>query len=222
MAANIKQTLTKTLLSFELQKDSGGPAQLARQIRDFLEQLKTAPKWDDSRSATTASFLNLIQDTTENQEYLAYNDLKSRATELLIFVSHKLSPAEAQTLSLQSYQRMSTSPEALATAQRLSRPGGVLLETARELPDPLVDEAKRRGGQARLVASSAAEELRPTTTSFKRRFDEEGWTKPLILLTLASILIFVKNKMLALTIDGILIYLVIANDIARISLPGRS
>lgn len=222
MADSSKQELTKTLVSLESQQDSGAPAQLARQTQTLLEKLKTTPKWDDSRSATTASFLNLIQDTKDNQEYFSYNDIKTRATELLIYISHKLSPSEAQAMGLQSYQRASTSAETLNTTRRMSSPSGMLFETARELPDPLIDETKRRGSQVKNVASSAAEQLRPTTTNLKRRLDEEGWTNPLILLTLVSILIFVKNKMLALTIDGFLLYIVIKNDIAvlpKISVP---
>jgi hypothetical protein len=160
--------------------------------------------------------LNLIHDTKENQEYYSYNDLKTRATELLIYISHKLSPAEAQALNLQSYQRISTSTETLSAAQRISKPGGMIFETVRELPDPLVDEAKRRGGQVKAVGVSVADQLQPAGTSLKNRFDTEGWTNPLILITLASIMIFVKNKMLALTINGVLLYLVIKYDIAKL------
>lgn len=216
MADTTKQDLTKNLLSLESQRDTGSPSQVARQLQSFLETLKTSPRWDDSRSATTASFLNLIQDTKENQEYLSYNDLKTRATELLIYISHKLTPAEAQALNLQSYQRISTSAETLSAAQRISQPGGMLFETARELPDPLVDEAKRRGAQVKKVGASVADQLQPAGTTLKNRFDAEGWTNPLILLTLALIMIFVKNKMLALTIDGVLIYVVIKYDIAKL------
>jgi len=216
MSDAVKQDLTKTLLSLEAQRDAGTPAQIARQLQSFLEKLKSASRWDDSRSSTTASFLNLIRDTKEYQEYYSYNDLKTRAIELLVYVSHKLTPAEAQAMGLQSYQRTSTSVEALEAAQRVSKPGGIIFETARELPDPLIDEAKRRGSQAKEVGTSIAEQLRPATTNLKRRFDEEGWTNPLILLTLVSILIFVKNKMLALAIDGAILYVVIAYDIAKL------
>lgn len=219
-----KQEFTRELLGYEAQKDLASANQLATQVKNFVTKLQGVGFWDDSRGSTSASFLNLINDTSDNKEYFTSTELKERARALLVYLSQKLTPAEAQSLNLQAYQRVSasTAAENLATTQRLSQPGGMFFETARELPDPLIDETKKRAGQAKEVGASVAEKLQPAGSSLKRRLDAEGWTNPLILLTMACILIFVKNKMLAAAIDGILLYIMFKTGFLTITLPSLS
>lgn len=205
MLETTKQELTAELRGLEANKD-GDAVGVARQTKTLLDKVKALPAWDDSRSSTGASFKNLINDTNIYKEYLTAADIKARATELLVYLSHRMTPAQAQSIGIAAFQKASSSAETLEQTQRMSEPGSSIFETARELPDPLIDETKRRASQAGAVVQVTAERLKPATDSLKDRLIAEGWTIPAVLAVVAGLMIFSKNKMLAATLSGLFVY----------------
>jgi len=206
-AEDAKEQITAELLGLE--KAGGSPVALVRGAKALLAKLRQMPRWSDSRSGISASFLNLIRDDETHRAFLRYTDISARATAVMTEAATRLTPAQAQQEGVSGLQRVSAAAatEHLSTTQRLSRPGGQAWEIARETPKPFVEEAVRRGGQVKEVGGKVVDEIAPIGQSVIDELDEKGITNPLLGITSLGLLIFMKNKILAIVIIMVLIYL---------------
>lgn len=209
MTEQQKHELTQELLTLESQKSAIQPVALVRACKAFLEKMQSVSRWDDSRSAIGAKFWNLVEDTQNYNSYLSYVDITARTRALLAWAAQKLSQAEAQAEGVAGLRNMSAQAVEthLETTQRLSKPGGALLEVARETPEPLVDEAVRRGEQVKDVAAEVYEETKPIGRKLVDELDDRGITNPLLAISCLSMLVFMKNKALSVIMCLGLIYL---------------
>lgn len=199
MTEQQKFEVTEELYALENQKESMNSIALVRACKALLSKVQAMPRWEDSRSAIGAKFLNLIHDSSSYKPFLVYVDITARIRALLAWSAQKLTPAEAQAEGVMGLRQMSSEAvEAhLTTTQRLSRPGGEILEVARETPEPLVDEAVRRGTQVKEVAAEAYKEAEPIGQRFISELDSRGITNPLLGISCLAMLVFMKNKMLS-------------------------
>ncbi len=204
---SVKEQLSAELVALE--KSEGSPVNRVRGAKALLAKLRQTPRWGDSRSGITSSFLNLIRDDETHRAFLRYVDISARATALMAEAATQLTPSQAQQEGVSGLQRISAAAatEHLSTTQRLSRPGGGAWEVAREMPKPLVEEAVRRGGQAKVVGGKIVDEIAPIGQSVIDELDEKGITNPLLGITSLGLLIFMKNKILAIVIIMVLIFL---------------
>jgi hypothetical protein len=211
----VKEQLSSELLALE--ESSGNPVVIVRGAKALLAKLRQTPRWNDSRSGITSSFLNLIRDDETHHSYLRYTDISARATALMAAAATKLTPAQAQQEGVSGLQRVSgeAASEHLTTTQRLSRPGGTAWEVARETPEPFVEEAVRRGGQVKKVGGEIVEEVAPVGQGLIDELDRHEVTNPLLGITSLGLLIFMKNKILAVVIILVLIYLTKQRQIAE-------
>lgn len=202
-----KEQITAELLALE--ESGGSPVALVRGAKALLAKLRQMPRWSDSRSGISASFLNLVRDDETHRAYLKSTDISARATALMTEAATRLTPAQAQQEGVSGLQRVSATAasEHLSTTQRLSRPGGEAWEVARETPKPFVEEAVRRGGQVKRVGGKIVDEVAPIGQGIIDELDEKGITNPLLGATSLGLLIFMKNKILAVVIILVLVYL---------------
>lgn len=201
-----KEQLTQELLSLE---ETSDPVVVIRGSKALLANLRATPRWDDSRSSISASFLNLIRDDETHYEYLSYTDISARANALIASAATQLTPEQAAQEGVVGLQRINAqaASEHLTTTQRLSRPGGEAWEVARETPEPFVEESIRRGGQAKEVGVRVIDEVAPVGQRLIDELDEKEITNPLLGITSLGLIVFMKNKLLAVIIVLVLIYL---------------
>lgn len=199
-----KEILSEQLIQLETSQNSLSPKELAYRSKQLLLQLNSIPSWSDSRSELYASFLNLINDTEEYKPYLTALQIKQRCNELLIFAAANLSPNEIATLGLSAYAKVAPT----STTARLAQPHSDVFETIRELPDPLISETARRGGQVGKVISTIDKQLQPATSGLKAKLAESGVLHPAVAAICLSLIILMKNRLLATVICGGLVYLV--------------
>jgi len=199
-----KEILTEQLIQLEASQNSLSPKELAYRSKQLLLQLNSIPAWSDSRSELYASFLNLINDTEEYKPYLTTSQLKQRCNELLILAATNLSPNEIATLGLSSYAKIAPS----SATDRLAQPHSDVFETIRELPDPLISETARRGSQVGKVVSTVNKQLQPATSGLRTKLAESGILHPAMAAICLSLIVLMKNRLLATVICGGLVYLV--------------
>jgi hypothetical protein len=204
-----KEQLTMELYALEEASDASSPIATIRGSKDLIAKLREMSRWDDSRSGITASFLNLVRDDETHHEFLAYTDISARANALIAAVAPQLTPEQAAQEGVIGLQRLDSqeAAEHQATMQRLSRPGGEAWEVARETPEPFVEESIRRGGQVKEVGIKVIDEVAPVGQSLIDELDEKEITNPLLGITSLGLLVFMKNKILAVIIILVLIYL---------------
>lgn len=201
--------LSNKLVQLEEYKDTISPLQLVREGKTLLADLRNTPRWEGSRSDISASFQTLFSDQ-ETLPYLSYTDISSRTTALIAWGATQLSQAEAEAEGVGGFRR-SLSKEAvglnLDETQRLSSPGGLAWEVARETPAPLVEESVRRGVQVKNVGSNIIAKAAPVGQGIVDNLDERNLTNPLIGVISLSLIIFMKNKLLAIFLIIGLVYL---------------
>lgn len=193
-----KANLTQELLNLETSEIS--PLQKVRSAKVLLNKLEQRPAWNDSRHSITASYLNLVKDSSEYGEYLSYQNIAKRARALLIANALRLTQAQANAEGVGVFKRRLSQASAkkfLDVTQRLSRTGGEYFEIARETPEPFVEETARRGEQAARVGREAFEEAKPVGQRLIKKLDEKQITNPLLGITSLGLFLFMKNKWLA-------------------------
>jgi len=228
-----RNQLSTQLKELEDTKSNLPPVSLVRQALALEDQLTQSPRWSDSQSAITASFYNLIKDTKDNLSYLSYTDISARLRALITWGATHLSEDQARSLTsttrpsgIVGLSRSSSAAAEEDATARLRQPGGMAWEVARQTPEPFVDEAVRRGGQVKTVAVKVGDKATPVAESLKDKLDREGLTNPLVGIAVLGMLVFMKNKYLAVALSGGLVFLVKGSDIkesvmSRVpSLPG--
>ena len=213
-----KEQLTGELLALEEASDTSNPVSTIRGAKALLVKLRQTSRWDDSRSGISASFLNLVRDDETHYAYLKYTDISARANALVAASAVQLTPEQAAQEGVSSLQRIDSqaAAEHLATTQRLSRPGGAAFEVVRETPEPFVEEAVRRGGQVKRVGVKVIDEVAPVGQKLIDELDKREITNPLLGITSLGLLVFMKNKILAVIIVLILIYLTKQRQISTV------
>lgn len=201
-----KHTLTEELKGLEGSRDSVPARHLVRSVKSFIEKMKNTPRWDDSKSAIGASFSNLWSDSKDNKPYLRYVDITARARALLADASSKLTPQEAEAENVSVLQRIDSSG-LVEQSQQLNRPGGDFFNVVRHTPQPLVQEAVRRGGQVKDVGGKVSDELAPVGQSAVDELDKQGVLNPALGVVALSMFIMMKNKMLAVALIIGMLYL---------------
>lgn len=198
---SLKTKLSEEL--FALEKLSAHPVVIVRGAKALLARLGQAHRWEDSRHGITASYINLVKDRKDFKEYLKFTDIIARVKALIVANAVKLTQAEADAEGVGAFKRrvdVGAAQELLEVTQRLSRPGGAAFEVARELPKPLIQESVRRGGQVRRVGAEAFEETKPVGQRVITELEERKITNPFLGITSLGLLIFMKNKWLAIFI----------------------
>jgi len=204
VATSAKIETAKADLSDELdalESSAAAPISIVRGAKDLIAKLGQIRKWEDSRHGVTASYLNLVKDRKDFRDYLSHRNITDRARALIVANAVQLTQAEADAENVGSFRRRinaESAQEFLATTQRLSRPGGQAFEVARELPRPLLDESLRRGGQVKRVGSEAFEEAKPVGQRIITGLDERNITNPFLGIASLGLLVFMKNKWLAI------------------------
>jgi hypothetical protein len=214
---NEKFQFSQELIRLEDTKDSVPPVSLVRETKNLLSQVRALPRWQDSRSGISASFQTLIRDQ-EFKAYLTSSDILARANALLAWAATRLTPEQAQAEGVAGLQRTSAAAaeEHLEVTQRLSQPGGEAWEVARETPDPFIDESIRRGAQVKEVGSKIIDKAAPIGQRGIDRLDEANLTNPILGILALAMLVFMKNKLLAIVIIVFLIYLTKQRQIAAV------
>jgi hypothetical protein len=204
-----KVQITQELTALEKGEKTASPVATVRSTKALLARLREQSRWDDSRSSIAAGFLNLIRDRSDHEPYLKYTDVSARANALLALSATKLTPSQAQAEGVMGLHRMSSqAAEAhFATTQRLSRPGGAAAEIARETPQPFVEEAVRRGGQVKDVGARVAAEAAPVGQGLVDELDKTGVTNPALGIISLGMIVFMKNKLLAIILILLMIFL---------------
>jgi hypothetical protein len=213
-----KEQLTIELFALEEASDTSGPIATIRGSKALISKLRETSRWDDSRSGITASFLNLVRDDETHHEFLAYTDISARANALIAAAASQLTPEQAAQEGVSGLQRIDSqaAAEHLATTQRLSRSGGEAWEVVRETPEPFVEESVRRGGQVKEVGIKVIDEVAPVGQKLVDELDEREITNPLLGITSLGLLVFMKNKILAVIIILVLIYLTKQRQISAV------
>ena len=214
---NEKFQFSQELIRLEDTKDNLPPISLVRETKNLISQVRALPRWEDSRSGISASFQTLLRDQ-EYRSYLTSSDILARANALLVWGATRLTPEQAQAEGVSGLQRTSASAaqEHLEVTQRLSQPGGEAWEIARETPDPLIDEGIRRGAQVKEVGSNIIDKAAPIGQRGIDRLDEANLTNPILGIIALAMIVFMKNKLLAIILIGFLIYLTKQRQIAAI------
>ena len=214
---NEKFQFSQELIRLEDTKDNLPPISLVRETKNLISQVRALPRWEDSRSGISASFQTLLRDQ-EYRSYLTSSDILARANALLVWGATRLTPEQAQAEGVSGLQRTSASAaqEHLEVTQRLSQPGGEAWEIARETPDPLIDEGIRRGAQVKEVGSNIIDKAAPSGQRGIDRLDEANLTNPILGIIALAMIVFMKNKLLAIILIGFLIYLTKQRQIAAI------
>lgn len=197
----LKAQLTADL--FALENSNASPISIVRGAKSLLAKLEQTPTWEDSRHAITASYINLVKDNKDFKEYLSHQDLLERVRALIVANAVKLTQAEADAEGVGGFRRFVSQDAAqqnLDVTQRLSRTGGDIFEIARETPKPLLEETLRRGGQVKDVGVKAAQEAAPVGQQVITELDNRAITNPLLGITSVGLLVFMKNKWLAIFI----------------------
>jgi len=197
----LKAELSEEL--FALEKQVASPIVIVRSAKALLAKLGQTRRWDDSRHGITASYLNLVKDQKDFKGYLKYTDITARVRALIVANAVKLTQADADIEGVGGFRRLvdtGAAQEFLETTQRLSRPGGTAFEIARETPKPLLQETVRRGRQVKRVGAEAFEEVKPVGQRVITELEERKITNPLLGITTLGLLIFMKNKWLAIFI----------------------
>jgi len=200
--------LTTRLEGLEDQRERVPPITTLRGAKQLLRDLQAGPRWEDSQHRITASFKNLFQDAEINKPYLAYTDITARIRSLIAWAAVRVSALEAQQENVVGFRiATAASTEAgLQTGIRLDRPGGLLFETARETPQFFTEEAVRRGGQVKRVGQAALTELQPIAERQKQELEKRKLTNIVLIVTSLGMLVFMKNKILAVLGIGALTY----------------
>lgn len=201
-----KHALTEELKGLEGSRDSVPARHLVRSIKSFIEKMKNTPRWDDSKSAIGASFSNMWSDSKEHKPYLRYVDITARARALLVEASGKLTASEAEAENV-GLLRRADSTGLVDQTRQLNRPGGDLFNVMRETPQPLVQEAVRRGGQVKDVGSKVSDEIAPVGQSAVDELNKQGVLNPALGVVALAMFIFMKNKLLAIALILGLLYL---------------
>ena len=214
---NEKFQYSQELIRLEDTKDNISPVSLVRELKNLISQVRALPRWQGSRSGISASFQTFIRDE-EFRSYLTSSDILSRANALLAWAATRLTPEQAATEGVSGLQRTSASAadEHLEITQRLSQPGGEAWEIARETPDPLIDEGIRRGAQVKDVGSKILDKAAPIGQRGIDRLDEANLTNPILGIIALAMLVFMKNKLLAVLLIGALIYLTKQRQISAV------
>jgi len=202
-----KYELTEELKGLETSKDNVAARHLVRSVKDFMAKMSSTPRWDDSVSEISASFRNLLSDSKDNRAYLKYVDITARARALLAYGASKLTPEEAAAENMTALSRTVDTAELLQTTQQLARPGGAIFEVARQTPEPLVEEAVRRGAQVKEVGGKVIDEVAPIGQKTVDELEEQGVINPALGITALLMLVFMKNKMFAVLLIIGMIYL---------------
>ncbi|MGD2066794.1 MAG: hypothetical protein PVI43_06470 [Candidatus Bathyarchaeota archaeon] len=202
-----KHELTEELKGLESSKTNVGARHLVRSVKAFLEKMRNTPRWEDSVSEIGASFRNMLSDTKEHRAYLRYVDITARARALLAFGAARLTPEEAELENLSTLNRAQGTEEFLSTTQRLSQPGGSIVETAYQTPEPLVEETIRRGAQVKEVGSKVVDVAAPVGQKAVDELESKGVLNPALGIIALAMIVFMKNKLLAVILILGLIYL---------------
>ena len=202
-----KHELTEELKGLEASKDNVSARHLVRSVKDFLEKMRGTPRWEDSVSELGASFRNMISDTKEHRAYLRSVDITARARALLAYGAARLTPAEAAIENLTTLNRAQGTEEFLETTQRLSQPGGGAVEVAYQTPEPFVEESIRRGAQLKEVGGKVVDVAAPVGQKAVDELESKGVLNPALGIIALAMIIFMKNKLLAVILILGLIYL---------------
>jgi hypothetical protein len=126
---------------------------------------------------------------------------------LLAFGAARLTPEEAELENLSTLNRAQGTEEFLSTTQRLSQPGGSIVETAYQTPEPLVEETIRRGAQVKEVGSKVVDVAAPVGQKAVDELESKGVLNPALGIIALAMIVFMKNKLLAVILILGLIYL---------------
>lgn len=204
IATSAKLEALKAILSDELlvlETSGAPPITIVRGAKALLAKMGQTRKWEDSRHGVTASYINLVKDRKDFKSYLRSTDITARARALIVANAVKLTQAEADAENVGGFKRavnVAAAQEFLEVTQRLSRPGGTIFEVARETPKPLLQETVRRGEQIKRVGAEAFKEIKPVGQRLVTELEERKITNPLLGITSLGLLIFMKNKWLAI------------------------
>jgi len=214
-----KHNITEQLKHLEANRDAKSPLQTVREAKSLQSILQAGSAWHDSVHPITASFWNLFSDTKQYKPYLKSSEISTRLRTLIAWAATQLSPEVARTEGVAAFQQLS--PEALEkgleTGERLNRPGGLLFETVKELPEPLTEEAARRGAQAKAVGSEVLKELGPIAEQQKQELQKRQLTNGVLVTSGILLFLFVKNKKLAFLITGLLTYYLKKEEIKKLT-----
>jgi hypothetical protein len=182
----------------QLEDSNASPYQIAADARALYDELRQGSRWDSSRSSVTASVLNLFKDEADNRFFLKYTDISARVKEVMVKAASQLSPDDAQRAGVGAFKRVSYDEETAATTRRLHQSGGMAMQTAVETPEFFVDEAVRRGGQVKDVGVRAGQVAAPVGEKFIEAMDRKKVTNPLLGIITLAMIVFMKNKLLAI------------------------
>lgn len=200
--------LSERLKQLEDRREQTAPITTLRGTKQLLSDLQSGSRWEDSQHSITASFKNLWQDAEVNRPYLAYTDITARVRSLIAWAAVRVSALEAQQENVSGFRVASAaSTEAgLQTGIRINRPGGTFFETARETPEFFTDEAVRRGGQVKRVGQAALTELQPIAERQRQELEKRNIANIVLVVTSLGMIVFMKNKILAVIGIGALTY----------------
>lgn len=200
--------LSERLKQLEDRREQTAPITTLRGTKQLLRDLQSGPRWFDSQHSVSASFKNLWQDAEVNKPYLEYTDITARIRSLLAWAAVRVSAFEAQQENVSGFRvaTAESTEEGVRVGARLSRPGGTFFETARETPEFFTDEAVRRGGQVKRVGQAALTEIQPVAERQKQELERRKLANIVLVVTSVGLLIFVKNKILAVIGIGALTY----------------
>jgi hypothetical protein len=205
-----RYTLSEMLKGLEARRSQVSSLKTMRGVLALEALLRSGPSWVDSQGSISSSFLNLIRDEDINKPYLSYHDITRRLLNLKAYAASGLTPEEARAENVGQLQRLVSAESAesgVQTGIRLNRSGGLVFETARELPEPFTEEAIRRGGQAKRAGQEIWTELRPVAERQRQELERRELTNTVMVGTSIGLLVFMKNKMLAgLLIAGIVYF----------------
>ena len=201
-----KSDLSSRLIAIEKSRNSAPALTTLQQSKALLEELRATSRWDDSRSGITASVQSLFKDE-DVRPYLKYTDISARANALIVWAAGQVTESQAQAEGVAYLRRVSDAESYLEQTQRLSQPGGEVWETARETPEPFVEEAVRRGVQVKRVGGEVADKVAPVGQGLVDQLDEKGITNPLLGVVSLGLFVFMERKLLAILIIIALIYL---------------
>lgn len=207
VTVQVKYELSEEIKLLENNKGSVPARHLVRSVKTFIEKMKATSRWDDSKSSIGASFSNLLSDSKEHKPYLRYVDITARARALLAYGASRLTAAEAESENVSTLHRAADTESLLETTQRLSQPGGEAFEVAYQTPEPLVEEAIRRGGQVKDVGGKIADRTAPIGQKTVDKLEERGVLNPALGVIALAMIIFMKNKILAVLLIIGLVYL---------------